>query len=92
MLTEAQDQRPTQQRIRLRIAEEYHHEPVISRLISDYHLTVTITAALLGANARGDGWFDLLLQGTSAQLKNALIYLNELDLELWHEGTETDGW
>lgn len=79
------------QRIRLRIPKHYHQEPIISRLISGYHLTVNITAALLGANANGDGWFDLELQGAATQIDQALIYLNDLNLEIWHE-TETDGW
>ncbi|MEH2196731.1 NIL domain-containing protein [Nostoc sp.] len=50
-------------RIRLRIPKDYHQEPVISRLVSNYGLTVNITAAILGANAIGDSWFDLKLQG-----------------------------
>lgn len=52
-------------RIQLRIPKDYHQEPVISRLVSDYGLTVNITAAILGANAVGDGWFDLELQASS---------------------------
>ncbi|MGA7932230.1 MAG: NIL domain-containing protein [Kovacikia sp.] len=86
-----EDSRLTHQRIRLRIPKHYHQEPVISRLVSHYHLTVNITAAILGGNANGDGWFDLDLQGTNAHIQNALIYLNELDLELWNEH-EADGW
>jgi hypothetical protein len=81
----------THKRIRLRIPKEYHQEPVISRLVSDYGLTVNISAAILGSNAVGDGWFDLDLQGTSSQIDNALIYLNDLDLEIWDE-SETDIW
>ena len=61
---DSEDTRSTQKRIRIRIPKHYHREPVISRLISDYSLTVTITAAILGANANGDGWFDLNLQGS----------------------------
>lgn len=75
----------THKRIRLRIPKEYHQEPVISRLVSDYGLTVNISAAILGSNAVGDGWFDLDLQGTTAQIDSALIYLNDLDLEVWDE-------
>ena len=86
-----EDTRSTQRRIRIRIPKNYHQEPIISRLISDYSLTVNITAAILGANAIGDGWFDLNLQGSQAQIENALIYLAELDLEVWNE-SETDGW
>ncbi|HEY9896930.1 MAG TPA: NIL domain-containing protein [Candidatus Sericytochromatia bacterium] len=88
------DPRPTHTRIRLRIPKNYHDEPVISRLISHYGLTVNITAALLGANARDDGWFDLELYGTNQQIRSALLYFNELDLETWRDDTEdqSDGW
>jgi NIL domain len=83
--------RLTQRRIRICIPQHYHQEPVISRLVSHYHLTVNITAAVLGANAIGDGWFDLELQGTEAYLQSALTYLDELDLQVW-QGDEPDGW
>ncbi|MBD0340900.1 MAG: NIL domain-containing protein, partial [Microcoleus sp. Co-bin12] len=56
-------------------------------------LTVNIAAALLGPNARDDGWFDLELRGTTKQIQSGLIYLDELDLELWGElSPEEDGW
>lgn len=85
--------RPTQTRIRIRIPKEYNDEPVISRLVSHHGLTVNISAALLGANARDDGWFDLELRGTSRQIQSALIYLDEMDLEIWGESnSEQDGW
>jgi ABC-type methionine transport system ATPase subunit len=88
------DTRPTQTRIRIRIPKSYHDEPVISRLISHYGLTVNIAAALLGVNARDDGWFDLELRGRSEQIRSALLYFNELDLEIWSGNTEDqhDGW
>ncbi|PMB04140.1 ABC transporter, partial [Fischerella thermalis CCMEE 5328] len=54
----------TNKRIRVRIPKDYRQEPVISRLVSESGLTVNISAAILGANAIGDGWFDLDLQGT----------------------------
>jgi ABC-type methionine transport system ATPase subunit len=85
--------RPTQTRIRVRIPKEYNDEPIISRLISHYGVTVNIAAALLGANARDDGWFDLELRGTTPQIQSALTYLNEMDLEVWSESNpEEDGW
>lgn len=85
--------RSTRTRIRIRIPKEYNDEPVISRLISHHGVTVNIAAALLGANARDDGWFDLELRGTSLQIQSALIYLDELDLEIWGESDkEEDGW
>jgi hypothetical protein len=80
MNTTTEDNRLTQRRIRLRIPKHYQQEPVISQLVSHYHLIVTITAALLGANANGDGWFDLNLQGEAAQIVSALIYLRGLQV------------
>ena len=85
--------RPTQARLKIRIPKNLHGEPVISRLTSQYGITVNILAALLSANGRDDGWFDLELHGTKSQLGNAITYLNELDLEIWGESTpEEDGW
>lgn len=87
----ASDKTLTNKRIRLRIPKDYHQEPVISRLVSEYGLTVNIAAAILGANAVGDGWFDLDLQGTDAQIKSGLNYLQELELEVWDE-TKLGNW
>lgn len=87
------DIRPTQTRIRMRVPKEYHQEPVISRLISQYGLTVNFNAALLGAKSSDngwDGWFDLELHGTASQIASALIYLNDLDVEIWSNSTEPD--
>ncbi|MFB2771193.1 NIL domain-containing protein [Pelatocladus sp. BLCC-F211] len=75
----------TNKRIRVRIPKDYRQEPVISRLVSDYGLTVNISAAILGANAIGDGWFDLELQGTPEQIDGGLSYLKELELEIWED-------
>jgi len=61
-------------------------------LVSHYGLAVNIAAALLGANARDDGWFDLELLGTQQQIQSALIYF-DVNLEIWHKSSpETDGW
>lgn len=85
--------RPTQTRIKIRIPKDLHEEPVISRLVSLHGVTVNIAAALLSANARDDGWFDLELRGTNRQLQSALAYLRELDLEIWGQSSqEEDGW
>jgi ABC-type methionine transport system ATPase subunit len=87
------DNRPTKTRVRIRIPKEYHQEPVISRLVSNHGVTVNIAAALLGSNARDDGWFDLELSGTKRQIQSALIYLDEMDLEIWGRSElEEDGW
>ncbi len=92
-MTNAIDNRPTKIRIKIRIPKNFQQEPVISRLISDYGLTVNIAGALLGANARDDGWFDLELLGTTSQIQSALLYLEELKLEIWSQSNiEEDAW
>ncbi len=77
--------RLTSQSIYLRIPKTYQREPIISRLVSDYHLTVNIEAAVLGEEAQGDGWFKLTLSGTEAQLQSATVYLSEHNLETWSD-------
>lgn len=87
------DTRLMQTRIKIHIPKTLHEEPVISRLISHYKVTVNIAAALLGANSRDDGWFELELRGKPQQIQSALTYLNELDLEIWGQSAaEEDGW
>jgi ABC-type methionine transport system ATPase subunit len=83
--------RLTQRRVRLRIPKQFHQEPVISQLVSNFQVTVNIMAAVLGANANGDGWFDLELRGTHEHVDQAFSYINDLGLETWQE-TEQDGW
>jgi len=80
--TSVAENQQTTTRLRIRIPKDYHQEPIISRLISHYGLTVNILAALLGANTKDDGWFDLELRGTLQQLQSAQIYMNDLDLEV----------
>ena len=77
-------------RIRVRITQNHHQQPVISRLVSEYGLTVNIKAAILGQNAVGDGWFELDLQGRETQIQNGLNYLQELKLQIWDENTISD--
>ncbi|MEG4941391.1 NIL domain-containing protein [Microcoleus sp. F4-D5] len=84
------DNRQTQTRIRIRIPKEYHQEPVISHLISEYGLTVNFNAAFLGVKTLDDGWFDLELNGTSKQIETALMYLNDLDVEIWSNSNNPD--
>jgi hypothetical protein len=83
--------RLTSKRIRLRIPREFHQEPIISRLVLETGLSINISAAILGGNGVGDGWFDLDLQGTVTQIQQGISYLNDLNLEVWQEG-EIDGW
>lgn len=69
--------------IRIRIPKSYHRQPIISRLISRYSLTVNIAAALLAPKAQDDGWFDLELQGNPQQIQKGLAYLQGLDVEVF---------
>jgi ABC-type methionine transport system ATPase subunit len=88
-----QNQRLTSTSITLRIGGDYHQQPVISRLVSEFGLTVNINAAILGANSKDDGWFKLDLQGTPSQIQTALIYLHDLGLETWDQKSDIDeGW
>jgi hypothetical protein len=92
-MTKAIDNRPTKIRIKIRIPKNFQEEPVISRLVSEHGVTVNIAGALLGANARDDGWFDLELLGTTSQIQSALVYLEELKLEIWSQSNiEEDAW
>jgi ABC-type methionine transport system ATPase subunit len=86
------DRRLVQRRIRIQIPPNYHQDPIISTLVSQYGLAVNIIAALLDTQGKGSGWFDLQLQGNQAQIKDALIYLSDLNVELWAEDAENDGW
>jgi len=83
--------RLTQTQITMRVPQNYHKEPIISRLVSDHGVTVNIIAAILGENAKEDGWFNLELEGTSHQIQSALVYLEELDLEIWDKSSSDDG-
>jgi ABC-type methionine transport system ATPase subunit len=75
--------------IRLRIPEDLHGEPVISQLTSQYGLVVNIVSANLGVNA-GSGWFHLSLKGNQAQIQTAIAYLNDLDIEIWEDNSESN--
>jgi hypothetical protein len=82
------DTRPVIKDIRLRIPEDLHGEPVISQLTSRCGITVNIISATLGVKA-GSGWFHLSLTGTQAQIQTAIAYLNDLDIEIWEDETDS---
>jgi ABC-type methionine transport system ATPase subunit len=87
---ESSDVQHPQTRIRIRIPKQYQQEPIISNLVSQYGLTVNISAALMSANGREDGWFDLDVQGSAHAIEEGLTYLRELGLEIWDESSTTD--
>jgi EAL domain-containing protein (putative c-di-GMP-specific phosphodiesterase class I) len=82
--TESQAERMIPKRLRVCIPQDYYQEPVLSRLTYDYGILVNITSAMLGPNTGGQGWFDLELRGTPQQILNGLVYLQALDLKIWH--------
>ncbi len=85
--------RLTQARITMRVPQSNHKEPIISRLVSEHGVTVNIVAAILGENAKEDGWFNLELEGSEHQIQSALVYLKEMDLEIWDKtASEDDAW
>lgn len=60
----------------------YHPQPVISELISRYGLRVNIVAALLQADTKDNGWFQLEIKGSSQQVEAALTYLQTMNIEI----------
>ncbi len=84
------DRRPTQLRVRLEIPEKYYHEPVISRLISEYKLSVNVTGAFLPVDGGQHGWFELELLGPSSQILAGLLYLNQLEVLVWSQLCDPD--
>jgi NIL domain len=81
-----------QTHLRILIPEKYHQEPIISRLVSDYHLVVTFKSAVLGANGAGGGWFDLNLEGLQVDIDRALQYFQDLSLDVWNGEERKDDW
>ncbi|MBD2360591.1 NIL domain-containing protein [Anabaena minutissima FACHB-250] len=66
---------------RIRIPHHYQRQPLISRLVSRYGVTVNITAAML-TSTENYGWFDLQLQGNSEHICDGLLYLQNLGVDL----------
>lgn len=71
-------------RIQFNIPQKYHKAPIIFTLVLDYKLQVNIISAILGKNGLGGGCFDLELQGYQQQIEQALNYLAQLKIEIWH--------
>jgi hypothetical protein len=67
----------------LRIPLHYQRQPLISRLVSRYGITVNINAAMLSAK-ENYGWFDLQLVGNSQHIYDGLLYLQNLGVDLMH--------
>jgi ABC-type methionine transport system ATPase subunit len=83
--------RLAQTRIRIQIPRQYQQDPIISQLATRYRLEINILAAILGANGKDSGWFDLHLVGTDQDIQDALVYLGDLNINILSD-LETDGW
>ncbi|MBW4507692.1 MAG: NIL domain-containing protein [Scytonematopsis contorta HA4267-MV1] len=70
----------------IKMPGNYHRQPVISRLVSRYGLTLNITAASLGHNHENDGWFEIEMSGNSEQLVLSLSYLQQLGVDVLELG------
>jgi hypothetical protein len=75
-------EKPAPVHSRIRIPQRYNRQPIISRLVSRYNLTVNITAASLTSDSKDDGWFDLELSGNPSELAYSLSYLQGLGVDL----------
>ncbi|MFO0210244.1 MAG: NIL domain-containing protein [Pseudanabaena sp.] len=85
-----EEKRRTTTCIAMRVPRSCYGEPIISRLSCEHGLTVTIIAALLGENPEDDA---LELTGTTQQIQSGIIYLEELDLEIWDKtAVEDESW
>lgn len=77
-----QSVKPAPVHSRILVPQLYHRQPVISRLVSRYGLTVNIKAASLVPGTDSEGWFDLDLLGKPQQVTNGLSYLQGLGVNL----------
>lgn len=73
---------------RIRVPNSYQPYPVLSRLASQYHLSVNITAACLATNGVQDGWFDPVLTGQHYQVLAGIRYLHELKIDIRQIGPQ----
>ncbi len=81
-MSQSKSVEPTSVHSRILVPQRYHRQPVISRLVSRYGLTVNIKAASLTSDSESDGWFDLELSGNPQKLTNSLSYLQGLGVNL----------
>ena len=73
-----------QKKIRFQVSQDLHKVPIISTLTTQYKLVVNIRSAILHQKVIG-GWFDLLLDGEDADVKQSVSYLKDMGVEIWNE-------
>ncbi|MCC5632130.1 NIL domain-containing protein [Nostoc sphaeroides] len=82
-----------QLRVRLYIPQSYWQEPIISRIISCFQVTVNITGAELEKNTNIPGRFDLELRGSMSQISDCLNYLESLNIKVFGKANaDGDSW
>lgn len=87
------ENRRIQVNIKIEIPTKHHQQGLIAELISLYNLKVNIIGAFLCQDGNSAGWFDIELEGTYNQVRNALIFLTENDVTIWKTLTkEYDSW
>jgi hypothetical protein len=72
--------------IDINIPQQLHQEPVLAKLISNYHLIVNFQAAVLDRKATGGGWFNLTLEGHPQDIEKALTDLQAVGVEVFSHG------
>ncbi|MBD1876569.1 NIL domain-containing protein [Nodosilinea sp. FACHB-131] len=70
-------------RLYLHIPGHCHPQPVISDLVKDCEVAITILSASLPSQGDQDGWFELELWGRPLNLEAAVATLNRSDCALW---------
>ncbi len=80
-------------RLQLSIPYCYAQTPILSRLVSQYHLGVNILAAKLESDRNAPGIFDIELQGTTQKISQGLDYLKALNLQILSKANiDGDSW
>lgn len=74
------------QSIDINIPQQLHQEPVLAKLISNYHLIVNFKAAVLDRKATDGGWFSLTLEGHLQDIEKALTDLQALGVAVFYRG------
>lgn len=70
-------------RLKLHIPAQYHPQPVLSGLVKDCGVAITILSASLPSQGDQGGWFDLELWGLRSQLEAVIATLNQSGCGLW---------
>ncbi|MEN9233508.1 MAG: NIL domain-containing protein [Gloeomargarita sp. DG02_1_bins_92] len=76
--------------IHVRIPKAACDVPILSGLVSGHGLVVNLRGGLLSPSHEDDGWFDLDVQGTPAQIQSGLDYLRQRGLQVWQQEPKAD--